>query len=187
MEAKFSLSDFKNSLDTDFSKVLFYIYVPSTGTDYDLILYRAKLNEKKVVVGLDYEWRKSKNIVEKTAISETAKAMFFGTELTHTKSKSRYILKIKCFEDDDSKDIVLNVKGSGAVIPKIVFDGKEEVLQGIVVDFEFQSMAPRLTMFSVYTVYKNEKGEKKLAHHDLDLEELSSKFNVFDLLRMFAS
>jgi len=162
--------------------VLFAVWFNS---GQETVVYEAKTNTKRELIGVDVYWSKRNNHAERVEIGDMARRLFFGVQTTSyikpdgKPKRGWYNMKVNCMayqRRGRERSITLKVKKRGAVHAYINIDGRECILHRISLDMT--QIPPALNKMVVHakfgaTVYSDEI--------PIDM----GKFNMSSLMGLF--
>jgi len=135
------------------------LFVIERNIDVDVVVYQAKLNaDKTELAGVQMFWTKQHNWAEREEVTESAKTVFYGVEMQRIK-RGLYRIQLNCFSDSQHF-IDLHIKKSGAVIPKVLIQGKECTLKKIYADVVM--FPPNVNGIWVHGMFKDEPISEKI-------------------------
>lgn len=137
------------------------LFIIERNLDEDIVVYEAVLSSNgQELVGVNMFWTKQNNWAERVPVSESAKNMFYGVK-THKLKKGLYRMQLNCLVGEEKPVFVdLHIKKSGRVVPTIVINEKECVLEKIYTTLT--TMPPSISSLWIIGTFKDRVLETQL-------------------------
>ena len=142
---------------------LFCVELSNVNADFITYFYN---RERK---GVDYRWCCYTNWAKESPVNDRWKSIYDVT-VTPQASNSVCQLTIHCLPD---RPIMLHLKKSGAVVPKVILSNKECTLYKVYVEIDSSAPLPRITGVWIIGTHKGQLVQEQVQITDKMLERFS--------------